>query len=173
MTSFAQAQREGVCRLEAGLGGPWCEFRPLRSGRGQVDVGHRPGRAERVEARTVAVLQLEQLHEPGALVGGGHEGQPAAMIREHQPDLAGAEQTGHPSREHLQELHDVEVVDERVGDVHEQRRQSFGGNGGHSGLPPFCQYRTDGGHAWPLSNETLRATTSRATSPKPLSSAYA
>ena len=97
----------------------------------QVGVDHRLAGAEGVQARSFVVLHLEQLQQLDVLVGGRHELQPAALVGQQQPDVGVADELGGAVGDHQQELDDVEVVDEGVGDLDEHVGEPFSGNNGH------------------------------------------
>ena len=52
---------------------------------GEVDVGDGLAGGEAVQAGALVVLQLEQLQQPGRLVGVGDHLQAAPLVVEHQP----------------------------------------------------------------------------------------
>ena len=52
------------------------------------------------------------------------------MVGEQQPDGVRAADRGRVQGEAVKEVDEVEVVDERVGDLHEQVRESLGGDHG-------------------------------------------
>lgn len=104
---------------------------------GEVSVDDRLPAVERVEARSVVVLQLEQLEELGTLGGGRHEMRAFLGVGEQDAYGGVAGEPGDAVGEHLQEFDQVELVDERVGDLDEDFRQAFRRYGGHGCLPAF------------------------------------
>ena len=93
--------------------------RGQRPADGQVGDRHRLAGAEAVHARTLVGLQLEQLQQPGAFRGGGHHLQRVLPVGQQQPGRGDAQQLHAPLGQHVQEVDHVEVVDERVGHLHE------------------------------------------------------
>jgi len=119
----AQPHGQRVHRTEAGterLGG---EPGPTMAVGGQIDFEDRLTGVVAVETRALAGLQFEQLQPAHRLAGGGHHPQITVGTDQHEP--------GGPDSQHLdatvgeqgQQLHDVEVRDERVGQLHERRGQ--------------------------------------------------
>ena len=101
---------------------------------GQVGLGDLRAGAVAVEARALLVLDLEELEDPRALVGGAHVVQATVEVREHQ---ARRSRTGHLRRmasDAVQEVDDVEVGHQGVGHLDEDVRQPFDVDHGPSSL---------------------------------------
>ena len=93
--------------------------RGQRPADGQVGDRHRLAGAEAVHTRALVGLQLEQLQQPGPFGGGGHHLQRVLLVGQQQPGRRDAQQLDTPLGQHVQEVDHVEVVDERVGHLHE------------------------------------------------------
>jgi hypothetical protein len=89
----------------------------------QVDVGDRVTGAVAVEARPLLVLELEQLEQTSLIARRRHHLQVAALIGEQDPRRADVEHRDAPVGQRRQEVDDVEVVDQRVSQLHERLRQ--------------------------------------------------
>ena len=82
---LTQPHRQGLHRGEPGLPRGGHEPRPARCRRGQVRGLDGLADPEAVQARTLIVLQLEQLKQPGGLVGGGHHAQLTTRVSSSSP----------------------------------------------------------------------------------------
>jgi hypothetical protein len=80
-------------------------------------------------------LHLEQLEEFRTFVGGRHELQLAVGVGEQQSRGSGPDELRCAGRDHLQELDEVELHDESVGELHEHLRNAFRGQRAHHPLP--------------------------------------
>ena len=109
-----------VHRVEAGGERLGRESGPAAVDRGQVLVHDRLAGAVAVEAGAFLGLQLEQLQHAHGLAGGGHHPQVAVGGDQHEPGGADVEHVDATVGEQGQQLHDVEVGDERVGQLHER-----------------------------------------------------
>jgi len=69
------------------------------------------------------VLELEQLEQVRLLAGGGHDVEQAGLVGQQDAGGAGIQQRHAPVAQHGQQVDDVELVDEGVGQLHERRRQ--------------------------------------------------
>ena len=145
---LAQAQRERVHRPEPGGQGAGGELRPAVRRGGEVGVHDGRPLAIAVLAGALSRLYLEQLEQVGALVGGGHELEVTLFVGEEEPSRSGAEELRRPGGDHLQELHDVELLDEGVGELDEDLRDPVRGQRAHRASPSFsCVVAIMVGHA--------------------------
>jgi hypothetical protein len=76
-----------------------------------------------VQAGTLRVLQLGQFKQPGLLGGGTDQIQHAMMVRQQDAARANAQQLGAADSEPLQEVDDVEVGHQGVGQLDEDLPQ--------------------------------------------------
>lgn len=145
---------------EADLAGFGDEPGPSVCGSAQVGHCHRATGVETLGTRAFIGLDLEQLEQPGLFGGRGHHPQRAALVGQEQASRGHIQHIGAAHRHPVQEVHQVEVVDQRVGHLDE----CFGYPliildtflPGHRCTAP------SGGSG---SKRSRRATTSRATSP--------
>jgi hypothetical protein len=107
------------------------ETGPAAGGLGQVDDADRGGGAEALHARALVGLQLQQLHPLGLLVGGGHHPQVTASVGEQDAGRIGGEQLDAVARQAVEQIDDVVVVHQRVGEFDERPDQQ--------GLPAACR----------------------------------
>ena len=123
----AQPHRDGVhpgiAHLQRGGGEP----RPSRCGAVGADVADDDGLpgAVAVQARSLVVLDLEQLHDPGLLGRGRHQPQRAPAVGQQQPGRVHLQQLDAPVGERLQELHQVIPGDQGVRQFHERLCQAL------------------------------------------------
>ncbi len=110
----AQPERYCVAVAEPARQCPLREHRPPAAGVGQVHVGDHLPRGEAVQAGAFRSLELEELEQPGGLVGVGDDLQVAALVVEHQAGGVGVDQFHAALGEHLEELDDVEVLHQGV-----------------------------------------------------------
>ena len=82
---IAQPHRQGLHRGEPGAAGGGREPRPAPGFGGQVSRGDGLAGLKAVQARTLVVLQLEQLQQPDGFAGGGHHPQRPARVGQQQP----------------------------------------------------------------------------------------
>ena len=119
----AQAQWKGVHRLEThaerNLGEPW----PALVG-GEILDRHRGSGVHALDAGSaLAALQLEELQHPGRLAGGGQELGLQAVVEQEQARLLHRQQLDDGVHQPVEQVHDVVVVDQGVGQRHEPLRQ--------------------------------------------------
>ena len=114
---------------------------------------HRLPAAEAVEARALVVLELEQLEQADLLARSGHDAELPAGVGEQHPGGGHVQQLGAPRGEQVQELDDVELVHQAVGQLDEGGGETLGVHRPHS-RP--CRLSR--------SKRRCRRTTSRATS---------
>ena len=88
---------------------------PSALGLGQILVEHGLARAIAVQAGPLFGLELEQLQDPHRLAGGRHHPQIPLGGGQHQARRRRLEHLDAPVDEQGQQLHDVELVDERIG----------------------------------------------------------
>jgi hypothetical protein len=88
---------------------------------------------EAVEARPFARLQLEQLDDAHRLARRRHRLELTARRRQHDPGGSDVEDLDAAGRQQGEQLDDVEVVDEVVGQLH--HRASENGFAGHARPP--------------------------------------
>ena len=119
----AQPHRQRVDRVEAGgerFGG---ESGPAAVDRGQVLVHDWLARPVAVEARAFLRLQLEQLQHAHGLAGGSHHPQVTVWCDQHESSGVDVEHVDATVSKQRQQLHHVEVGDERVGQLDERLGQ--------------------------------------------------
>ena len=75
--------------------------------------------AEGVQARAFLGLQLEQLQQAHRLAGGGHQRQAALGRGQHHPGGGDAKQADAPVRQPGQQVHDVIVIHQGTGNLHQ------------------------------------------------------
>ena len=121
--SAAQAHRQGVDRVVAGGDGFGHEPGPAAVDRGQVLVHDWLTRSIAVEARALLRLQLEQFQHPHRLAGRRHHPQLPVGCDQHQSSCVDVEHVDAAISEKRQQLHHVEVGDQRVGQLHERSRE--------------------------------------------------
>ena len=121
---------------------------------------------EGVEAGSFVDLHLEELEPLDVLVRRGHELQSPTLVGQEQSDVGGSHEFGGAVGDHQQELDDVVVVDERVGELHENVGEPFTGYNGHAHLQVLAVPGSAVGnrHVGSSSSRRVRVTTSRATS---------
>lgn len=105
--------------MESQLLQPRGERRPRHLHFRHAVAGHREPGAEALQTRAFVVLQFVEFEEAGFLGGGGHHLQLAAVVGEHDPGGGGAEQFDAAGGQGVQEVDDVEVGDQGVGQFHE------------------------------------------------------
>ena len=82
-----------------------------------------------VQARTLLGLDLEELEHAHGLARRGHHPQVAVGRDQHETGGADVEHVDTAVSEQREQLHDVEVGDERVGQLHERPgKQGFSGH---------------------------------------------
>ena len=124
----AKAQRQGVDRPEArGLDGG-VEDRPALPGLVRRHVDDGLSLAVAVEAGPLVVLQLEQLQQAEVLGGRRHQLQVSPLVGQHQTGCVDAEQLDAGAGQRVQEVDDVEVRDQGVGQLQEDADQSLLGH---------------------------------------------
>ncbi len=124
-----QPHRQSMDGVEAGGERLGREARPPVARGDQVLVDHRLTGAEAVQARAVLRLDLEQLEHAHGLARGGHHPQVAVGRGQHQTGGADVEHVHTAVGQQRQQLHDVEVGDERVRQLHERPgKQGFSGH---------------------------------------------
>ena len=119
----AQSHRKGVHGVKPSsmrLGG---EARPATVRRRQALVDDRLTGPVAVEARALLGLQLEQLEQVNRLAGRGHHPQVALERGQQQSGGSDVEHLDAPVGEPGQQLDDIEVGDQRVGQLHQRSRQ--------------------------------------------------
>jgi hypothetical protein len=107
------------------------EAGPAVVGGGEVLVEDGLAGAVAVQAGAFLGLDLEELQDAHGVAGGGHDPQVAFWRDEHEPGCSDIEHVDASVGEHREELDDVEVGHERVGQLHEGL-----GEGGFSGHCP-------------------------------------
>lgn len=95
-------------------------MRPARRGVSQVRVDHRDGLSEAVLTGPLTSLDLDQLKQFRALIRGSHEMQFAAGIGQQETGRRRADQPRRAGRDYLQELDQVELHSQGVGELHER-----------------------------------------------------
>jgi hypothetical protein len=121
----AEAHRHGVGHAEADVAGGVGEDRPPVLGRAQIDVRYGLTGGEAVQAGAFVPLQFEQLQQVRRLVGVGDHLQGAALVVEHQAGGVGVDQFDAALGQDLQEVEDVELLDQRVGQLDEHLCQAL------------------------------------------------
>ena len=116
---ITQPQRHAVNSSEADLQRTRRERRPTSGFRDEIGRGYHEASAERIEAWPVVVLQLEQLQHPAALGGGGDRLEATRGRGEHHGGLVDLDEIDARRGEEVEEVDDVVVVDEGVGEVDE------------------------------------------------------
>lgn len=118
-----QPHRDGVHRPEPGRQCHRPEVGPPAVRDGKVLVhGHQTG-PEAVRARALLGLQLEQLHDPHRLTGGRHHPEFAFGRHNHHAGGGDVEDLHAPVGEQREQLDDVELVDQGVGQLDQGRYQ--------------------------------------------------
>ena len=115
----AQPHRHGIGGSEPGFEGDGGEAGPAAVGGGEVLVDDGFAAAIAVQARSFLRLQLEQLDDPHRLAGRRHHPQLAVGGDEHDPGGGDVEDLDATIRQRGQQVDDVEVVDEVVGQLDE------------------------------------------------------
>jgi hypothetical protein len=134
-----QAHGYGVDRPEAGLQGDGPEPGPASVVPGQVLVEHGFAGAVAVETGAFLGLELEQLDQAHLLAGRGHHPQVPFGGDQHQAGGGHVEHLHAPVGEPGQQLHDIEVVNQSVGQLHHRPGQQCFSR--HRTLPPH-RFRT-------------------------------
>ena len=121
----AEPHRQGLHGAESRLDGGRREPRPPLIRVGQVGRGDRLAGAEAVQARSLVILDLEQLDQASCLAGCRRDPQLTAGVGQHHAGR-GRGQQGHTAvGEHVQEVNDVKVSHHRVGQAHEGIGEQF------------------------------------------------
>lgn len=118
-----QPQREGVTRGEPALPRVRGELRPGcgRFGVRQVDVGTRGAAAVTLHAGALVVLQGEEFQQMRGLVGRGDRLQGLLLVGEENSGGRHIQQGDAVRAELLEEVDQVEVVRQRIRNLHEHR----------------------------------------------------
>ena len=111
--------RSGVDRAVAAVVGVGAERRPPPSRAVQIEAGDGLALSEGVEAGALVVLELEQLQQLGALVGGRHRVQRALPVGHHDPGGVDGQQLDTGDAQVVQQVDHVVVGDEGVGEADE------------------------------------------------------
>src|SRR5581483_10439082 len=158
----SQAHGQGLDGVEPGLQRLGREPGPSPVGRGEILAQDRLARAVAVETGAFLGLQLEQLEHPHGLAGRGHDAQVAFGSGQHEPGGSDVEYLDTAIRQQREQLYDVEVVDEVVGELHQCASEH--GFSWHAILP-FTSHcgRKSCSPLW-SSKRRARATTCSATS---------
>ena len=113
----AQPQRQRVHRPErSGFARPRRRRPATGWPRGEVGHADRGAGAVAVQAGALLVLQLQQLHQLGVLAGGGDHAQLSVGVAEHDPGGVGGQQGHAVGDEPVEQVDDVVVVDQGVGE---------------------------------------------------------
>ena len=135
----AESHRQRRHRREADFLRVGREVRPACATASAVKRAvHRDAVAVRVEARTLVVLQLEQLDEAHALARRRDVVERAVAVGEHDAGFRRVDELDATRREPVQELDDVVFVDDRVGELDERGEQIL--FSGHEVPPSGVRY---------------------------------
>lgn len=117
----AQPQRQDVGGHESCFPGTAGELWPVDGGLrvGEVDVGARLAAAVALDAGALVVLEGEQLQQPGVFVGGCEDVQDVVLVREQDADGRHVQEFHAAHGQPLQQVDDVEVGHQGVGDFDE------------------------------------------------------
>jgi hypothetical protein len=170
-----QPHRQGLHGGEPGLAGGRREPRPPRRRGSQVRGGDGPAGPEAVQARTLVVLYLEQLKQPGGLARGSHQAQLTARVSQQQSGSGDVQQLHAAVGQHVQEVDHVEPGHQRVSQLDERLRQQLSVHhrspSQQQAARPASGHQHARSHAWPSSpgsgsgrRRSRRATMSRARS---------
>lgn len=85
----------------------------------EVLAHDRGTRAVALQARSLHVLELEEFEEPRALARRCHDVQRALRAGQQQPGLGHIEEFDAPGGEEMEEVDDIEVTHQRVGQLDE------------------------------------------------------
>lgn len=113
----------GVDRDEAGGPGGGDEPGPPADLRAKVLDRERLARPEALQTRAFLVLQLEELQRSGPFIRGGHQVQRATGVGQKNPGFGRIQALESPMDEEIEEIHHVEVIDQRVGQLNERLNQ--------------------------------------------------
>jgi hypothetical protein len=162
----AQAHRDGVSGAETHLDGDRGEPGPASIGCGEVLVDDRSAALEGVEAGSFVGLQFEQLDEAHRFAGRRDELELPGGGRQHDAGGGDVEHVDTAVGQRGEKVDDVEVVDERVGEI--DHRAGKHGLAVHDGTIVGAAGQRDAAVRRQVSsvgsNRNRRATTSSATS---------
>ena len=85
----------------------------------EVGADHRRASANALQARSLVVLHLEDLEQPGFLTRGRDEGEAALLVVKQQPGRGNVKQANTGSGQPVKQVDDVVVLDEAVREHHE------------------------------------------------------
>jgi hypothetical protein len=118
--AVSQPERERVHALVSGADGVRSEPRPSLDGVAQLCAGHQLPRRKGLQARSLFVLQLEQLEQACLLGGRRHHSQVAVCVGEQDPDGVSVDEFDASVGQHRQQVDDVEVGHESVRKLEER-----------------------------------------------------
>jgi hypothetical protein len=88
------------------------ERRPPIGRLGQIGHGHRGPALEAIQAWALVALQLQQFHDVRGVVGCGHRAQLPPRVAQHDAGRVGRQQLHTESRQPIQQIDDVVLVDQ-------------------------------------------------------------